>query len=639
MKTKELYIIKKILKILMIQIQSFLNQCWFYLTILLLFFVNTSFIHAKCEFNIHDIKKDYFKLSGNWNYFKGGGSIASDPELDISGWKFVNVPFTWYSTKDLKNYKGEIWLRCNIVFLNIPNELIIDFGYIKEIDEVYWNGSLIGSTGNFNSKIPDFSERRIYYVPPNLIQEKNVIAIHLYGSFWFAGIPDPPKLYFKPDLIHQKYKFETLALSFSLTYIFSSVFFIVYGLFTHERKSNLFFALFTIFLATYHMILWGQRYNFFGNYIISYIVELLLLIPLPFLFLSFLKEWLQLNELKFYKGILYYTLTAMILTIFAYFIPYNYRTIYLHIITYLNLINIIFSTFITVKTLLEQKNSGGNQIKYLTYGLLLLIPFILNDILVAIEFIQTPKLFVFSYPIFLIAIALALSERALSLKYKSIVQVDEIRKLEKQKLNVIYNISNQFHSIFDEIKQSIIQKKEYEPALIQMNYLLESAEILNLLERKQFILEPIKINLNEETKKVIDDVLSATKQKKSRLTLNLPQKDTSFWIDSTLYKMILYHLLKNALVYSLDKVELTISVDENLLKIRVYDNGTGIPEELQNKIFNKYIRGNTKIPGSGIGLALVYESTKLLDGEIHFESKQDFYTLFEVLIPELKELT
>ncbi len=614
----------------------------FFKTILfLLFFIffNLSSLYGKCEFYIHDFNHDVFPLNGKWNYFKGGGSIASDPELDISGWKFINVPFTWYSIKELKNYKGEIWLRCDIRFSKIPNELILDLGFIKEIDEVYWNGALIGFTGNFNSKIPDFSERRIYMIPPNLVQENNVVAIHLFGTFWFAGIPDTPKLYFKPHILYQKYKFQMLALSFSLTYIFSSIFFIIFGLYTQERKSNFFFASFTIILALYHMIIWGQRYNFFSNFITSYIIELLLLIPLPLLFLSFLKEWLKIHELKYYKIIFYYTILAMILTLMGFLIPYIYRTIYLHVITYINLLNILFSTLITMKILYDKRSSDNNQIKYLMYGLILLIPFLLNDILVALDFIHTPRLFVFSYPIFLISIALALSEKALSLKYKSIIQVDEIRKLEKQKLNVIYNISNHFHTIFDEIKQSIILKKENESALTEMNYLLESGELLNLLEKNQYILQPVKTNIYEETKKILDDVLLATKQKKKRITLNLPPKEMSFWMDVLLYKMILFHLLKNALVYSVETVELTISIEENLLKIRVYDQGTGIPEEIQNKIFSKYIRGNTKIPGSGIGLALVYESIKLLNGQIYFESKQDFYTVFEVQIPELKELS
>jgi hypothetical protein len=135
-------------------------------------------------------------------------------------------------------------------------------------------------------------------------------------------------------------------------------------------------------------------------------------------------------------------------------------------------------------------------------------------------------------------------------------------------------------------------------------------------------------------------VLKATKQKKNRLDINLPKTLTSVWMDIQLYRMILYHLLENALLYTVDEVELTISIEDQSLKIRVYDKGPGIPVELQDKIFDKYVRGNhSKIPGSGIGLTIVKECVMLLSGTIHFESKQDFYTLFEINIRELKEIT
>jgi len=151
--------------------------------------------------------------------------------------------------------------------------------------------------------------------------------------------------------------------------------------------------------------------------------------------------------------------------------------------------------------------------------------------------------------------------------------------------------------------------------------------------------QPVKINITEETLKIIDDVLKATKQKKSRIEISLPKNVANVWMDPQLYRMILYHLLENALLYTEEEVELTISVEEQSLKIRVYDKGPGIPNELQDKIFDKYVRGNhSKIPGSGIGLTIVKDCVMLLSGTIHFESKQDFYTLFEINIRELKEI-
>ncbi len=109
-------------------------------------------------------------------------------------------------------------------------------------------------------------------------------------------------------------------------------------------------------------------------------------------------------------------------------------------------------------------------------------------------------------------------------------------------------------------------------------------------------------------------------------------------MDLSLYKMVIYHLLENALYYSEDDVEFSVKIEDSILKIKVLNKGEGIPEEFLSKIFNKYSRGNTKIPGSGIGLYLVYEITNLLLGHIQFESRQEFYTWFEVQLPELKEI-
>jgi len=596
-------------------------------------------IFAICEFTLNQDKtKNFVELKGQWDFFKGGGVVAANPDLDISTWNQINVPFKWYKEKQLSSYKGEIWIRCNINFVFLPEELYVDLGFLKEIDEVYWNGVKIGGTGSFENRMPDFSEKRIYLVPPYIIREKNVMAIRIYGTFWNAGISDIPRLYFNSEILHKKYKFEMLSLAFNLIYIFSALFFIFYGIYTQEKKSNFYFALFSLFLAFYHMIIWGMRYKFFNNYILSYIVELLLLIPLPLLFLLFIKEWLKIDSIKHLVFLKLFALLLMIAAIIGYWIPYIYRTTYLHIVTYINLINIIIVVIVTIKLLFLNAKEKYEEIKYLNYGLLLLLPFLLNDVFVALDLIHTPRMFVFSYPIFLLAVAINLSEKALKLKSQSIKQTDELRLMERQKLNVIYNISNEFQSIFDELKNSIILKKNCESALLKLNYLMESAQLLNDIENKSYAIQLGRINISEETFKVIDDVIKITKQKKNRLELKLPSPQTTFWCDGLLYRMILYQLLENALIYSEQEVELSITIEDNILKLKVYDQGPGIPMDLQNRIFNKYVRANNKIPGSGIGLTLVKEIVQLLSGQMHFESKENFYTVFEIFIPELKEI-
>jgi len=65
-------------------------------------------------------------------------------------------------------------------------------------------------------------------------------------------------------------------------------------------------------------------------------------------------------------------------------------------------------------------------------------------------------------------------------------------------------------------------------------------------------------------------------------------------------------------------------------KIDIEDNGGGIPEELQEKIFMPMITGHAE--GTGLGLPIAQSIIKQHDGLIEFTSKPD-KTVFTILIP------
>ena len=54
--------------------------------------------------------------------------------------------------------------------------------------------------------------------------------------------------------------------------------------------------------------------------------------------------------------------------------------------------------------------------------------------------------------------------------------------------------------------------------------------------------------------------------------------------------------------------------------LRIADEGTGIPEEIREKIFDLYF--TTKTGGSGIGLAMTYRILQLHHGSIEVQSKR-----------------
>ncbi|MCC5924857.1 MAG: HAMP domain-containing histidine kinase, partial [Crocinitomicaceae bacterium] len=112
----------------------------------------------------------------------------------------------------------------------------------------------------------------------------------------------------------------------------------------------------------------------------------------------------------------------------------------------------------------------------------------------------------------------------------------------------------------------------------------------------------------------------------------------NIYSDVHLLKNIFINLISNALKYSSDKDDVIIryfTEDKNTI-VEIQDFGIGIPEEDQNKMFDRFFRaGNAlNIEGTGLGLHIVTKYLELLNGQISFESKQNVGTTFTIILPK-----
>lgn len=118
------------------------------------------------------------------------------------------------------------------------------------------------------------------------------------------------------------------------------------------------------------------------------------------------------------------------------------------------------------------------------------------------------------------------------------------------------------------------------------------------------------------------------------------QEDAPYVSDSFRVALLLNNLVSNAIKYqkagTLDKwVRIIVFTDKKQAKIIVEDNGIGIPDEYQSKVYNMFYRANTQYPGSGIGLYIVKETVVKLGGSIKLTSQDGYGTRFEIVIPNL----
>ncbi len=96
--------------------------------------------------------------------------------------------------------------------------------------------------------------------------------------------------------------------------------------------------------------------------------------------------------------------------------------------------------------------------------------------------------------------------------------------------------------------------------------------------------------------------------------------------DTLQLRQVLLNLISNAIKYNEDRGTVTIEVSRHapeIVRISVADTGAGIPEDLQQHIFepfNRLGRETSNIQGSGIGLTIAKELVELMGGNIGFSS-------------------
>jgi len=105
---------------------------------------------------------------------------------------------------------------------------------------------------------------------------------------------------------------------------------------------------------------------------------------------------------------------------------------------------------------------------------------------------------------------------------------------------------------------------------------------------------------------------------------------------------VMSNLLSNAAKFSPEggTVELHIAHHHDALRISIIDQGPGIPEEFQPKLFDKFTQADStdtrKAGGTGLGLSIAKAVVEKHGGCIEFASTHDVGTIFSVDLPQLK---
>lgn len=128
------------------------------------------------------------------------------------------------------------------------------------------------------------------------------------------------------------------------------------------------------------------------------------------------------------------------------------------------------------------------------------------------------------------------------------------------------------------------------------------------------------------------------KAKNAQVELSVSGVDAEVTGNPSLLYRAFYNLIENAVKYNRKggRVEIAVRQDEGHVMIRITDNGIGIEREAVSHIFEPFYRADQsrsqKIPGSGLGLAVVKMILDKHDGKISVESQAGKGTQFEVCL-------
>jgi two-component system, NtrC family, sensor histidine kinase HydH len=143
-------------------------------------------------------------------------------------------------------------------------------------------------------------------------------------------------------------------------------------------------------------------------------------------------------------------------------------------------------------------------------------------------------------------------------------------------------------------------------------------------------------DINRLVKNILEALNPQAESLQVQLSSNLDGDLPDIPVEQTRMTQVLYNLILNAIQASAaDQLVLVRTVrKKNLIAVEVSDQGCGVPQELQQKIFNPFF--STKKEGSGMGLAISKRIVHLHQGKMEFRPNNPRGSVFTIWLPAKK---
>jgi len=208
---------------------------------------------------------------------------------------------------------------------------------------------------------------------------------------------------------------------------------------------------------------------------------------------------------------------------------------------------------------------------------------------------------------------------------------ERIQRLLKSHKELSYAISHELRTPIARIRFAMEMVRELEEPQQVAKYLdtmdenIEELDSLvdELLSYARFDREEPKLNRQRHAlATTAEEVLNRFRQTEPQLTFSLNPPDTACQViyDKDAMTRILDNLVRNAVRYAKQQIEIAIQLQPQAIQLAVNDDGPGVPRESRNSLFEPFVRldksRDRKSGGIGLGLAIVKRYIELHRGSV-----------------------
>ncbi|MCP5463791.1 MAG: HAMP domain-containing histidine kinase [Deltaproteobacteria bacterium] len=167
---------------------------------------------------------------------------------------------------------------------------------------------------------------------------------------------------------------------------------------------------------------------------------------------------------------------------------------------------------------------------------------------------------------------------------------------------------------------------------------------LSRLESGKAKVEFVESDFGQVIQESVQDLKGIAEQNQTTLSTKGFQNQT-VCCDPLMLRQLVTNLASNAIRFSNSDVAICWDKksidDQEVIELRVKDDGPGISQEDQKRLFNKFVqikrKGDAAYKGTGLGLVICKEIMKLHHGDIFIESKEGQGATFVCRFPQLHE--